>query len=305
MGARLLSTVTPGGVEYHHPDRLGTRLVTNPSTGGSFQQATLPFGTSLSTETTGTTNRRFTSYDRSVTSGLDYAVNRHYDPLQGRFTQVDPAGMKATHLEAPQTLNLYAYCANDPVNRTDPNGLGFFSFLKKLFRIVALVILVAALVLVSVGAGLIAAAATITGGSSWLATAIMWTAFIAAGIVAAVPIGEFFGHIAQWINRCRVPDFSGLSSRKTKRIAGERRNSRAVERLEEQAAAWLFQHHCRDCLAWLITCRLVGRLGGRWDSAGSNLLCCRTRCIESGLASKRFRQVHARHQSEKRARRLY
>jgi RHS repeat-associated protein len=218
MGARLLSTITPGGVEYHHPDRLGTRLVTNPSTGGSFQQATLPFGTSLSTETTGTTNRRFTSYDRGVTTGLDYAVNRHYDPQQGRFTQVDPAGMKATHLEAPQTLNLYAYCANDPVNRTDPNGLGFFSFLKKLFRIVALVVLVAALVLVTVGAGLIAAAATITGGSSWLATAIMWTAFIAAGIVASVPIGEFFGHIAQWINRCRVPDFAGLSSGRQKEL---------------------------------------------------------------------------------------
>ena len=218
LGARLLSTVTPGGTQYHHPDRLGTRLVTTPATGGSFEQATLPFGTSLSTETTGTTNRRFTSYDRSLSSGLDYAVNRHYDPQQGRFTQVDPAGMKATHLEAPQTLNLYAYCANDPVNRTDPNGLGFFSFLKKLFRIVAIVVLVAALILVTVGAGVIAAAISITGGSSWLATAIMWTAFIAAGFAAAVPIGEFFGHIKQWVNRCRVPDFSGLSSGRQKEL---------------------------------------------------------------------------------------
>jgi RHS repeat-associated protein len=218
MGARLLSTVTPAGTQYHHPDRLGTRLVTNPSTGGSFEQATLPFGMSLATETTGTTNRRFTSYDRSATTALDYAVNRQYDPLQGRFTQVDPAGMKAVQLEAPQTLNLYAYCANDPVNRTDPNGLGFFSFLKKLFRIVALVVLVAALVLVSFGAGLIVSAVSILGGSSWLATAIMWTAFIAAGIVASVPISEFFGHLAQWIHRCRVPDFNGLSSSRQKEL---------------------------------------------------------------------------------------
>jgi hypothetical protein len=30
-------------------------------------------------------------------------------------------------------LNLYAYCANDPINHTDPSGLGFFSFLKRLF----------------------------------------------------------------------------------------------------------------------------------------------------------------------------
>jgi RHS repeat-associated protein len=139
LGGRLLSTLTPNGsggeaVEHHHPDRLGTRLVTNPGTGGSFEQVTLPFGTSLNAESTGATNRRFTSYDRSGVTGLDYAVNRHYDSQQGRFTQVDPAGMNATDLSSPQTLNLYAYCANDPINHTDPSGLGFFSFLKKVFK---------------------------------------------------------------------------------------------------------------------------------------------------------------------------
>jgi RHS repeat-associated protein len=139
LGARLLSTLTPNGsggeaVEYHHPDRLGTRLVTNPGNGTSFEQVTLPFGTALNAESTGATNRRFTSYDRSATTGLDYAVNRHYDAQQGRFTQVDPAGMSATNLEDPQTLNLFAYCTNDPVNNIDPSGLGFFSFLKKVFK---------------------------------------------------------------------------------------------------------------------------------------------------------------------------
>jgi len=68
------------------------------------------------------------------------------------------------------------------------------------------------------GAGLIATAISIMGGSSWLATAIMWTAFIAAGIVASVPISEFFGHLAQWIHLCRVPDFSGLLSARQKEL---------------------------------------------------------------------------------------
>src|SRR5438067_2257833 len=35
--------------------------------------------------------------------------------------------MDATSLANPQTLNLFAYCANDPINRSDPTGLGFFS----------------------------------------------------------------------------------------------------------------------------------------------------------------------------------
>src|SRR5205807_2109186 len=103
LGGRLLSTLTPNGsggeaIQFHHPDRLGTRLVTNPSDGTSFEQVTLPFGTALGSESTGETNHRFTSYDRSPTTKLDYAVNRHYDSQQGRFTQVDPVGMGSVSL---------------------------------------------------------------------------------------------------------------------------------------------------------------------------------------------------------------
>ncbi|HEY2964438.1 MAG TPA: RHS repeat-associated core domain-containing protein, partial [Pyrinomonadaceae bacterium] len=137
IGARLLSKVTPNGgggeaVEFQHPDRLGTRVVTNPSSGTSFEQVTLPFGTALNNESTGATTRRFTSYDRSAVTGLDYAFNRHYDSFQGRFTQVDPIGIRDSDLTAPQSLNLYSYCSNDPVNHSDPSGLGFLSFLKKI-----------------------------------------------------------------------------------------------------------------------------------------------------------------------------
>ena len=138
LGSRLLSTLTPNGggtdsVQYHHPDRLGTRIITNPSTGGASEQVTLPFGTALDAESYGTpSKRRFTTYDRSDTTKLDYAVNRHYDSQQGRFTQPDRIGMSDSDLSSPQSFNLYAYCMNDPVNHTDPSGLGFFSFLKKI-----------------------------------------------------------------------------------------------------------------------------------------------------------------------------
>src|SRR5437867_13385042 len=85
LGGRLLATLTPNNfdgeqVQFHHPDRLGTWLVTDPSNGTFFEQQTLPFGTALNESPptgaiTGETNRRFTSYDRIATSKLDYAIN--------------------------------------------------------------------------------------------------------------------------------------------------------------------------------------------------------------------------------------
>jgi RHS repeat-associated protein len=144
LGERLLATEAPNGsgeiVHYHHPDRLGTKLVTNNLDTTSFYQVNLPFGTPLVAESTSgitsVTNRRFTSYDRSATTGLDYAVNRQYDSRHGRFTQVDPLGMAAASLADAQSLNMYSYVGNDPVNRVDPDGQfwgALFKFIAGLF----------------------------------------------------------------------------------------------------------------------------------------------------------------------------
>jgi RHS repeat-associated protein len=128
-GSRLLSTFTNAGssetLEFHHPDRLGTKLVTNNSANTYFEQSTLPFGATLDSENIGTptTKQRFTSYDRSSTAQLDYAVNRSYSNGQGRFTSVDPIGMSATSLGNPQSMNLYAYVENNPIDFVDPTGL--------------------------------------------------------------------------------------------------------------------------------------------------------------------------------------
>jgi len=159
LEARLLATLQPNGnggefTQYHHPDRLGTRLITNAVDTTVQEQVSLPFGTALDAESTGASNKRFTSYDRSATTGLNYAINRHYDSQQGRFTQVDPIGMGAVSLENPQTLNLYAYCGNDPINHTDPNGLFWgklFRFIGKVIRVIAAVVAVA-VAIIAIGA---------------------------------------------------------------------------------------------------------------------------------------------------------
>ena len=52
-------------------------------------------------------------------TGNIYLRARYYNPTQGRFlTQDSFAGMQSQ----PNTLNLYAYCGNDPVNNIDPSG---------------------------------------------------------------------------------------------------------------------------------------------------------------------------------------
>lgn len=160
LGNRLLATIEPNGggqfVQYYHPDRLGTRLLTNASNTNVQEQATLPYGTALDAESTGASNRRFTSYDRNVTTQLDYAVNRHYDSGQGRFTQVDPIGMSAASLTDPQSLNMYAYVGNDPVNRVDPDGLFWgklWRAIKKIFKWLAVAAVVAVAVLMIVYTG--------------------------------------------------------------------------------------------------------------------------------------------------------
>ena len=82
LGDSQLSTITPNGsggeyTEYNHPDRLGTRLITNQAGGTSYEQAHLPFGKALNAESTVTNNnKRFTNYDRSSITKLDYAANR-------------------------------------------------------------------------------------------------------------------------------------------------------------------------------------------------------------------------------------
>ncbi len=91
----------------------------------------------MNAESTTSLSKRFTSYERSAQTGLDYAINRTYDSKQGRFTQVDPIGMGASSLGSPQTLNLYTYCGNDPINYTDPSGLFFgslFKWIGKIFK---------------------------------------------------------------------------------------------------------------------------------------------------------------------------
>ena len=56
-------------------------------------------------------------YDAST--GLYYLNARYYDPENGRFLTEDTY---RGELKEPDTLHLYAYCKNNPINYVDPSG---------------------------------------------------------------------------------------------------------------------------------------------------------------------------------------
>jgi len=73
------------------------------------------FGNNIENATSGaSTPFRYNGQYTDIDTGLIYLRNRYYDPSIGRFTQEDPA---------KDGLNWYVYCANDPVNMVDPQGL--------------------------------------------------------------------------------------------------------------------------------------------------------------------------------------
>jgi len=78
---------------------------------------------------------RFTGKERDTESGNDYFGARYYASAMGRWMSPDWSEKVTTvpyaDLANPQSLNLYSYVTNNPMNRTDPMGHDWFYVDKK------------------------------------------------------------------------------------------------------------------------------------------------------------------------------
>jgi RHS repeat-associated protein len=123
-GKRIARRDSSSNVDYYFADHLGTaHIVTNAS--GTIQDDSdfYPYGGQRAVSSTSGNTYKFTGKERDSESGLDNFGARYDSSQYGRFMSPDPLGILSGQTSVPQSLNLYSYVENNPLNAVDPDGL--------------------------------------------------------------------------------------------------------------------------------------------------------------------------------------
>ncbi len=103
---------------------------------------------------------RYRGYYYDSETDLYYLQSRYYDPKIGRFLNADS---QLNQQDGPLGFNMFAYCCNNPINMSDPDG-HLPKWAKKMIAavaVVAVVAVVAAITVATAGAGTAAACVAI------------------------------------------------------------------------------------------------------------------------------------------------
>jgi RHS repeat-associated protein len=120
-------------VAYYFADHLKTTAIITDASGTITEDEDFsPWGAELPFVNSDSNDYKFTGKKRDVESTLDYFGARYYSNAFGRFLTPDwspgPATIPYAHLERPQTLNLYSYVDNNPINGMDADGHAAMAF---------------------------------------------------------------------------------------------------------------------------------------------------------------------------------
>ncbi len=126
---------------------------------------------------------RYRGYRFDEETGLYYLQSRYYSPVWGRFISADSQISGGGDLTG---LNLFAYCGNSPVNRSDPSGHAWWHW-----AIAAVVVAAVAVAVVATAGGalpaVLAVAAVASGGAAaTTAATVAAGAFIGASMALGV-----------------------------------------------------------------------------------------------------------------------
>jgi RHS repeat-associated protein len=118
----LLALRQPPSVEWFHHDQLGSTRALTDSVGRTAMTASYdPYGNLLggapSSAEQVTTNLLFNGQYRDGETGFYYLRARYFDPASGQFLSRDAA--------VSVTRSPYGYVSGNPLNHTDPGGLGW------------------------------------------------------------------------------------------------------------------------------------------------------------------------------------
>ncbi len=117
LNGQPLAKMEGANTYYYHNDHLGTPQKMADSSGTAVWAADYkPFGEAAVTVSTITNNLRFPGQYFDAETGLNYNYYRDYNPVIGRYIEVDPIGLEGGG-------NLFLYSEGNPINLFDPFGL--------------------------------------------------------------------------------------------------------------------------------------------------------------------------------------